>query len=128
MLVVMTNRGINRFAVEILAVQVGNQVLEIDFGPGAGTAMLAGRATKGLVADLTSTMVAQASARNRATVQNGCMELKVGSLSAIRILRKLRQGLQRQQHFTSGHRAATTSVKLRSRYEKGWHPRARVQN
>jgi hypothetical protein len=49
LLMVMTNRRINRFVVEILDVHVSDRVLEIGFGLGAGIAMLADRATKGLI-------------------------------------------------------------------------------
>src|SRR6266851_1904816 len=85
LLMVITNRQINRFAVEMLEVQARDRVLEIGFGPGACIAMLAERATNGLVAgvDPSPTMIAQASARNRTDVRSGRVELKVGSVSAI---------------------------------------------
>jgi ubiquinone/menaquinone biosynthesis C-methylase UbiE len=79
------NQRINRFVVEILDVQARNRLLEVGFGPGACIAMLAERATDGLVAgvDPSPTMVAQASARNRTPLRSGRVELKVGSVSAI---------------------------------------------
>ena len=84
-LMVLTNRQVNRFVVEMLDVQAGDRVLEIGFGPGACIAMLTERATNGLVAgvDPSPTMVAQAGARNRAALGSGRVELKVGSVSAI---------------------------------------------
>jgi ubiquinone/menaquinone biosynthesis C-methylase UbiE len=84
-LMIITNRRVNRFVVEMLNVQRRDRVLEIGFGPGACIAMLAERATDGLVAgvDPSQTMVVQASARNRASMRNGRVELKVGSVSAI---------------------------------------------
>jgi ubiquinone/menaquinone biosynthesis C-methylase UbiE len=82
---VITNRRINRFVVEMLDVQARDHVLEIGFGPGACIAMLAERATNGLVAgvDPSPTMIAQAGARNRTPLRSGRVELKVGSVSAI---------------------------------------------
>jgi ubiquinone/menaquinone biosynthesis C-methylase UbiE len=85
LLMVITNRQINRFVVEMLDVQARDRVLEIGFGPGACIAMLAERATDGLVAgvDPSPTMIAQASGRNRNYLRSGRVELKVGSVSAI---------------------------------------------
>jgi ubiquinone/menaquinone biosynthesis C-methylase UbiE len=85
LLMVMSNRRINRFVVEMLDVRERDHVLEIGFGPGACIAMLAKRATDGLVAgvDPSPTMIAQASARNRAALRSGRVELKSGSVSAI---------------------------------------------
>jgi ubiquinone/menaquinone biosynthesis C-methylase UbiE len=85
LLMVMTNRRINRFVVEMLDVQEHDRVLEIGFGPGVCIAMLADRAINGLVVgvDPSPTMLAQAGARNRIAVHSGRVELKVGSVSAI---------------------------------------------
>jgi len=85
LLMVLTNRRINRFVVEIFEVQARDRVLEIGFGPGACISMLAERTTNGLVAgvDPSPTMVAQAGARNRNAVRHGRVELKIGSVSAI---------------------------------------------
>jgi ubiquinone/menaquinone biosynthesis C-methylase UbiE len=73
LLMVITNRPINRFVVEMLDVQPRDRVLEIGFGPGACIAMLAQRATDGLVAgvDPSPTMNAQAAARNRPFLRSG---------------------------------------------------------
>jgi ubiquinone/menaquinone biosynthesis C-methylase UbiE len=85
LLMVITNRPLNRFVVEMLDVQPRDRVLEIGFGPGACIGMLAQRATDGLVAgvDPSPTMIAQATARNRPFLRSGRVELKVGSVSAI---------------------------------------------
>jgi ubiquinone/menaquinone biosynthesis C-methylase UbiE len=82
---VMTNRRINRFVVEMLDVQARDRVLEIGFGPGACIAMLTECAKEGFVAgvDPSPTMVAQAGGRNRIPLRSGRVELKVGSVSAI---------------------------------------------
>lgn len=85
LLMVVTNRRINRFVVEMLDVRARDHVLEIGFGPGACIAMLAKCATDGLVAgvDPSLTMIAQAGARNRTALLSGRVELKTGSASAI---------------------------------------------
>lgn len=84
-IMLITNRRTNRFVVEMLDVQPRDHVLEIGFGPGAGIALLAARANLGFVAgvDPSSTMLAQASARNRALLRSGRAELKTGGVSAI---------------------------------------------
>src|SRR5260370_37190090 len=84
LLMVMTNRRINRFVVEMLDVQARDRVLEIGFGPGACIAMLAERAANGLVAgvDPSPTMLAQAGGRNRTPIASGPVELKGARCSA----------------------------------------------
>ncbi len=84
-LMAITNGGMNRFALEMLQPDRAAAVLEIGYGPGAMISLLARSAQAGFVAgiDPSATMLAQARARNRAAVQEGRVELKLGSVSGI---------------------------------------------
>src|ERR1700704_6183299 len=117
LLMVITNRRINRFVVEMLDVQARDHVLEIGFGPGRCIAMLAERATKGLVAgvDPSLTMIAQVGARNRTPLRSGRVELKVGSVSASPIPTRASTRFAASTTSTSGHPAATTCAKSGAR-------------
>ncbi len=77
------NAKMNRFAVETLDVQPGDQVLEIGFGPGSTIGMLAERTTHGFVAgiDLSDVMVRQAAKRNLDHIVAGRVEVCQGSVA-----------------------------------------------
>jgi SAM-dependent methyltransferase len=79
------NAGMNRFTVECMAVTPTDQILEIGFGPGELIERLTRLVPDGLVAgiDPSETMLAQAVARNRAAVEAGRVDLRLGSISAI---------------------------------------------
>lgn len=129
LLMVITNRRMNRFVVEMLNVQTGDRVLEIGFGPGACIALLAERATKGLVAgvDPSPTMVAQAGARNRTALRSRGVELKAGSVSAIPYPdESFEQGLQYQQHLLLAI-ARRRPARNPARDERRWHAGASFQ-
>ena len=81
-----SNRKRNRWAVELLDVQPDDQVLEIGFGPGVAVGDIARRATDGLVfgVDHSEVMVRQATARNRAAVREGRVELRRASVLELR--------------------------------------------
>jgi ubiquinone/menaquinone biosynthesis C-methylase UbiE len=76
-----SNRKRNRWAVALLEVQPRDCVLEIGFGPGLAIRELARRATDGIVCgiDHSEVMVRQATARNRAAVKRGRVELRLAS-------------------------------------------------
>ncbi|MBK5227765.1 MAG: methyltransferase domain-containing protein [Actinobacteria bacterium] len=76
-----SNRKRNRWAVGLLGVQPRDCVLEIGFGPGFAIRELARRASDGLVLGLdhSEVMVRQATARNRAAVEQGRVELRLAS-------------------------------------------------
>ena len=76
-----SNRRRNRWAVALLDVQPQDHVLEIGFGPGLAIRELARRATDGFVLgiDHSEVMVHQATIRNRAAVEQGRVELRLGS-------------------------------------------------
>ncbi len=79
------NRKRNEWAVQQLNVKLNDNVLEIGFGPGVAIQEIGKRATNGFVAGLdpSEVMVKQARKRNAIASQNGRMELKRGSISAI---------------------------------------------
>jgi SAM-dependent methyltransferase len=76
-----SNRKRNRWAVALLGVRPRDCVLEVGFGPGLAIRELARRATDGLVLgiDHSQVMVRQATARNRAAVERGRVDLRLGS-------------------------------------------------
>ena len=77
-----SNRSRNRWAVALLDVQPQDHVLEIGFGPGLAIREFARRATDGLVigVDHSEVMVRHATARNRAAVEQGRVDLRLGSV------------------------------------------------
>jgi SAM-dependent methyltransferase len=76
-----SNRKRNRWAVALLDVQPHDHVLEIGFGPGLAIRELARRATDGfaLGIDHSDVMVRQATVRNRAAIEQGRVDLRLGS-------------------------------------------------
>jgi SAM-dependent methyltransferase len=81
-----SNRKRNRWAVALLDVQPQDHILEIGFGPGLAIRELARRATDGFVLgiDHSEVMVRQAAVRNRAAVEQGRVELRLGSALDLR--------------------------------------------
>jgi SAM-dependent methyltransferase len=67
----------NRWAVDLLAVEPTDRVLELGCGPGVAIAALAGRATHGLVVgvDHSRVMIRQARRRNAAAIRAGRVRL-----------------------------------------------------
>jgi SAM-dependent methyltransferase len=82
----LSNRKRNQWAVALLEVQPQDHILEIGFGPGLAIRELARRATDGFVLgiDYSAVMVRQAAARNRAAVEQGRVELRLGSTLDLR--------------------------------------------
>jgi ubiquinone/menaquinone biosynthesis C-methylase UbiE len=76
-----SNRKRNRWAVALMDVQPQDHILEIGFGPGLAIRELARHATDGFVLgiDHSEVMVRQAAIRNRAAVEQGRVELRLGS-------------------------------------------------
>ena len=81
-----SNRRRNRWAVALLDVQPQDHILEIGIGPGLAIRELARRATDGFVLgiDHSEVMVRQAAIRNRAAVEQGRVELRLGSALDLR--------------------------------------------
>jgi ubiquinone/menaquinone biosynthesis C-methylase UbiE len=67
----------NRWAVDLLAIEPSDRVLELGCGPGVAIAALADRATRGLVVgvDRSPVMIQQASRRNAANIRAGRVRL-----------------------------------------------------
>lgn len=84
-LMALSNRDLNAWAVDQLAVRPNDRVLEIGFGPGLAIQMLARRARNGLVAgiDVSPLMVEQAERRNTAAVRAGKVALRAANVAAL---------------------------------------------
>ena len=67
----------NRWAVDLLAVEPSDRVLELGCGPGVAVTALARRATRGLVVgvDRSQVMIRQAGRRNAAAIRAGRVRL-----------------------------------------------------
>jgi ubiquinone/menaquinone biosynthesis C-methylase UbiE len=82
-LMALSNRKLNAWAVELLAVRPNDQVLEIGFGPGLAVQELAKRVRHGHVfgVDVSPLMLQQATRRNATTVGAGRVVLHEGGVS-----------------------------------------------
>jgi len=81
----MENRERIEWAIPLLAVQPTDHILDIGFGPGISTELLAAQATNGFVAgiDISDVMVQQARGRNAAGVRKGRIDLQQGSVEKL---------------------------------------------
>lgn len=79
------NRRYAEWAVRLLAVQPGDAVLEIGFGPGVAVELLAARTPAGYIAgiDVSPEMLAQAGRRNSRAIENGRVDLRHGSVETL---------------------------------------------
>lgn len=77
------NAGIERRVVELLDLRGDERVLEVGFGPGVGISEVAARLPSGSVAgiDPSQTMNEEAAARNQAAVDEGRVDLRLGTVS-----------------------------------------------
>lgn len=84
-LMALTNRDLNTWAIDQLAVRPDDIVLEIGFGPGLAVQTLAKRARNGHIdgVDVSPLMVEQATRRNAAMVKAGRVRLRIGAVSAL---------------------------------------------
>ncbi|MET0516862.1 MAG: methyltransferase domain-containing protein [Nitrospiraceae bacterium] len=80
-----SNRDRNRWTVDLLKIQPQDHVLEIGCGPGLALEGCLARATTGMVVGLdhSQTMLDQACSRNRQAVQDGRLQLRLGSLEEL---------------------------------------------
>ena len=74
-----------QWTVSLLNIQPQQHVLEIGFGPGVSTQIVAEKAAQGFVAgiDHSQTMIQAASQRNAQAIQSGRMELKLGDVASL---------------------------------------------
>lgn len=79
------NRERTDWAVSLLKVQPADYVLDIGCGPGVAVEQMAHSTPRGLVAgvDISSVMIQQATARNRASVQTGRVTLQQSSVENV---------------------------------------------
>lgn len=85
LLMARMNRSCAAWAIGLLEVRPHDRVLEIGFGPGVAIRLLAEAAPRGYVAgiDPSRVMMEQASARNRAAIRSGRVELRRGSAESL---------------------------------------------
>jgi ubiquinone/menaquinone biosynthesis C-methylase UbiE len=76
-----TNRASVAWVINLLAVKPWDRVLEIGFGPGVGLELLVREAPRAKFSgvDVSEEMFRQATARNRAAIDDGQVELRLGS-------------------------------------------------
>jgi ubiquinone/menaquinone biosynthesis C-methylase UbiE len=81
-----SNREIASQVVERLDVKPGDRVLEVDFGPGIAIQLIAAKISSGKVTgiDCSEEMKSHATARNAAAMSSGKVELRLGSVEALR--------------------------------------------
>jgi SAM-dependent methyltransferase len=76
-----SNREMNRWLVGLLEVRAGESVLDVGCGPGVGIELLRALTSAARVVgvDPSDEMIAQAAARNRASVRSGGVEIRAGT-------------------------------------------------
>jgi len=81
----LSNRQLNTWSVDLLALRPADSVLEIGFGPGLAVQALARRVRRGRVAgvDVSTLMVRQAARRNAAAIRAGQVELHEAGVSSL---------------------------------------------
>jgi ubiquinone/menaquinone biosynthesis C-methylase UbiE len=85
LIMTVVNKEPNRLAIDALRIEPPDKVLELGFGPGSAVKAMAARAREGLVfgIDRSPEMLAQASRRNRGSIEQGRVQLRLGSFDAL---------------------------------------------
>jgi len=84
-IMVRHNAPDNAWAIDLLNIQDGDHILEVGYGPGAAIELITRRhpATQISGVDHAQTMLEAASARNRAAIAAGKLDLQVGSVTSL---------------------------------------------
>ena len=84
-LIAWTHGWRNKWVLTLLDVKPDDRVLEIGFGPGTEIQHVAKLAKRGFVAgiDPSDVMLRQAARRNRRYIREGCVELRLASMTAM---------------------------------------------
>ena len=79
------NRAINAWTISLMGIKANDNVLEIGFGPGVAIQELDRLSLARFIAgiDHSEVMLAQAATRNARAIQDGRVELRLGSISAL---------------------------------------------
>jgi ubiquinone/menaquinone biosynthesis C-methylase UbiE len=79
------NAAINSWTISLLGITANENVLEIGFGPGTAVEELVQQSQAKFIAgiDHSEVMLSQAAARNTRAIQDGRVELKLGTVSAL---------------------------------------------
>jgi ubiquinone/menaquinone biosynthesis C-methylase UbiE len=79
------DRGLPSWVLDLLEIDPSDSVLEVGCGPGVGLELAAARAYQGLVVgiDPSETMLGMAQRRNRAQIEAGRVELRLGTVDQL---------------------------------------------
>ncbi len=79
------DRGLPAWVLDLLEIEPSDTVLEVGSGPGVGLELAAARAHKGRVVgvDPSATMLEMAHRRNRAQIEAGSVELRLGNVDKL---------------------------------------------
>lgn len=80
---ILVNWRMNRWSVALLNIQPAEHVLEVGFGPGLSIRRAAEAAARVAGIDHSPAMLAEATRRNRAAIQAGRVDLRLGDVSAL---------------------------------------------
>ena len=81
----IVNKEPNQLAIDALALRPTDTVLELGFGPGSAIKAMSAAVSEGFVLgiDKSPEMLAQASRRNRAAIEKGRVQLRLGSFCTL---------------------------------------------
>lgn len=85
MIMASMNQMFTYSVIDLLEIQPNDQVLEVGFGSGVGIQRLSSLASAGYIAgiDYSKEMVEQATARNKAEIEAGRVDLRLGSVESL---------------------------------------------
>ncbi|MBW4558131.1 MAG: class I SAM-dependent methyltransferase [Trichormus sp. ATA11-4-KO1] len=85
MIMASMNQALTYSVIDLLEIQPNDQVLEVGFGSGVGIQRLSSLASAGYIAgiDYSKEMVEQATARNKAEIEAGRVDLRLGLVESL---------------------------------------------